>query len=123
VVISGDADAVEQAEQVFATRGVRTRRLRVCHAFHSARMDPMLVELGQAAARLRHAPPKVPWVGGLSGELVSEPGPEYWMAQAREPVSFADAVATLAAQGVSVFLEIGPDGTLSALGPVAWPED
>src|SRR5450755_3168868 len=46
-----------------------------------------------------------------------EPG--YWVRQAREPVRFADAVATLAAQGVSVFLEIGPDGTLSALGPAA----
>ncbi|MFD7432781.1 type I polyketide synthase [Streptomyces sp. NPDC059818] len=32
---------------------------------------------------------------------------------------FADAVAALAAQGVSVFIEVGPDGSLSALGPDA----
>src|ERR1035437_9230642 len=57
--------------------------------------------------------------GGVSGELMPECEPGYWVRQAREPVRFADAVATLAAQGVSVFLEIGPDGTLSALGPAA----
>ena len=48
-----------------------------------------------------------------------EPG--YWVRQAREPVRFAAAVAALAAQDVSVFVEIGPDGTLSALGPAALP--
>ena len=65
--------------------------------------------------------PRVPWAGALTGELVSECEPGYWVRQAREPVRFADAVAALAAQGVTVFLEIGPDGTLSALGPAALP--
>src|ERR1019366_719613 len=82
-------------------------------------MDPVLAELGEVAAGLEYAAPRVPWAGGLSGELMPECEPGYWVRQAREPVRFADAVATLAAQGVSVFLEIGPDGTLSALGPAA----
>ena len=86
-------------------------------------MDPILDELGQAATRLAHAAPRVPWACGLSGELVTESGPGYWVRQAREPVRFADAVATLAAQEISVFIEIGPDGTLSALGPAAVGED
>ena len=84
-------------------------------------MDPVLGELGQAAAALRYGVPRVPWACGLSGELVAECGAGYWVRQAREPVRFADAVGTLAAQGVTVFLEIGPDGTLSALGPAALP--
>jgi acyl transferase domain-containing protein len=50
---------------------------------------------------------------------VTEPDAGYWAAAARQPVRFADAVATLAAEGVRVFIEIGPDGTLSALGPAA----
>ena len=122
VVISGDVDAVEQVAGVFAARGRRTRRLRVSHAFHSHRMDPVLGELGQVAAGLAYAQPRVPWAGALSGELVSAGEPGYWVRQAREPVRFADAVATLAAQGITVFIEIGPDGTLSALGPAAVPE-
>ena len=55
VVVSGDADAVEQVAGVFAGRGARTRRLRVSHAFHSHRMDPVLDELGQVAAGLAYA--------------------------------------------------------------------
>jgi len=116
VVISGDAEAAEEVAASFKDLGRRTRRLRVSHAFHSHRMEPVLDELGQVAARLEHAMPRVPWAGALTGELMTGPGPEYWVRQAREAVRFADAVTVLAAQGVSVFIEIGPDGTLSAMG-------
>jgi acyl transferase domain-containing protein/acyl carrier protein len=122
VVISGDAETVEQAAAGFAARGVRVKPLRVSHAFHSHRMDPVLAELGQVAAGLDYRAPRIPWACGLTGELAADPGPGYWIRQAREPVRFAGAVATLAAQGITVFMEIGPDGTLSALGPAAVPE-
>jgi acyl transferase domain-containing protein len=116
VVISGEVAAVERLLEQQRRQGRRVRRLRVSHAFHSARMDPVLAELGQVAAGLEHVAPKCAWVGALTGELVAALEPEYWAAQARQPVRFADAVATMAAKGVSVFLEIGPDGTLSAMG-------
>jgi acyl transferase domain-containing protein len=123
VVVSGDADAVNELAETFAAQGRRVRSLRVSHAFHSHLMDPVLDELGQVAAGLGHEAPGIPWAGALSGELVTSPGPQYWVAQARQPVRYADAVTTLAARGVTVFIEIGPDGTLSALGPAALPED
>ena len=122
VVISGDADAVARVAGSFAARGVRVRPLRVSRAFHSARMDPVLAGLAEVAAGLEYRAPRIAWAGALTGELVAEPGPGYWVRQAREPVRYADAVATLAGQGVTVFVEIGPDGTLSALGPAVAPE-
>jgi len=121
VVVSGDADAVDQVAARFEAQGRRVKPLRVSHAFHSHRMDPVLDELGRVAARLAYQPPRVPWAAALAGELVTNPDQGYWVAQARQPVRYADAVATLAAQGVSVFIEIGPDGTLSALGSAALP--
>ena len=121
VVISGDAEAVDEVAERFRGDGRRARRLHVSHAFHSHRMDPVLAELGEVAAGLAHGMPRVPWAGALSGELVAGPGPGYWVAQARGAVRFADAVAVLAAQGVTVFVELGPDGTLSGLGPAALP--
>ncbi|HEV3289000.1 MAG TPA: SDR family NAD(P)-dependent oxidoreductase, partial [Streptosporangiaceae bacterium] len=123
VVVSGDAAAVQAVAEGFAVRGVRVRSLRVSHAFHSARMDPVLAELGEVAAGLEFAVPRVPWACGLTGELVTGCEPQYWVRQAREPVRFAAAVRTLAAQGMSVFIEIGPDGTLSAMGSAALPGD
>ena len=56
VVVSGDADAVEQVAEVFRAQGRRVRSLRVSHAFHSHRMDPVLDELAQVAAGLSSRP-------------------------------------------------------------------
>ncbi|WP_221337786.1 type I polyketide synthase [Thermocatellispora tengchongensis] len=122
VVISGDETAVDAALHMWRERGRRVRRLRVSHAFHSALMDPMLDDLGAVAAGLEHAAPAVTWVGTLTGAVITVPDAAYWVQQAREPVRFADAVATLSGRGVSVFIEIGPDGTLSAMGPAALDE-
>ena len=116
VVISGDAEAAGQVAAAFKEQGKRVKKLRVSHAFHSHRMDPALDELGEVAARLGYGTPKLAWAGALTGDLVTSPGPEYWTGQARQAVRFADVVTTLAAQGVSVFIEVGPDGTLSAMG-------
>ena len=116
VVISGDIELVDELAEGWRERGRRVRRLRVSHAFHSARMDPMLTELAAVATGLDHADPTVTWAAALTGELITAPNPEYWTEQARRPVRFADAVTTLAGEGVSVFIEIGPDSTLSALG-------
>ncbi|HEV2639828.1 MAG TPA: SDR family NAD(P)-dependent oxidoreductase, partial [Actinocrinis sp.] len=119
IVVSGDEAAVDGLVQMWRERGRRVRRLRVSHAFHSARMDPVLAELDAVAAGLEHRAPSVPWVGALTGGPVTAPEPGYWAAQARQAVRFADAVTTMAGQGVTVFIEIGPDGTLSAMGSTA----
>jgi pimaricinolide synthase PimS2 len=122
VVVSGDEVAVEQVTELWRERGRRVRRLRVSHAFHSARMDPVLEELGRVAAELHHGAPRTTWACGLTGDVLEECEAGYWPAQARGAVRYADAVASLAEQGVSVFVEIGPDGTLSAMGAAALPD-
>ncbi|MFE2700050.1 type I polyketide synthase, partial [Streptomyces mirabilis] len=116
VVVSGDADAVAQVAEHWREQGRRVRELRVSHAFHSPAMDPATGELGRIVSELKHHRPRVLWAGALTGELVSECEPGYWPAQTRQAVRFADALATLAAQGINLFIEVGPDGSLSALG-------
>ncbi|MEU0536360.1 type I polyketide synthase [Amycolatopsis tolypomycina] len=122
VVVSGAAEAVERVVERWRARGRRVRRLRVSHAFHSHRMDPVLDDLAEVAAGLTYADPRVPWAGALTGALVEAPDAGYWPAQVRQPVRFADAVQTLTARGVSVFFEIGPDGTLSSMGSGVLPD-
>ncbi|WP_442906959.1 type I polyketide synthase [Kitasatospora sp. NBC_01246] len=119
VVVSGSVEAVDEVVELWRERGRRVRRLRVSHAFHSPAMDPVLEELTAVADGLEYHRPAVLWAGALTGELVTEPEAGYWPAQTRQAVRFADAVATLARQGVSVFVEVGPDGSLSSLGPDA----
>ncbi len=116
-VISGDADAVEAVAERWRSDGTRVRRLRVSHAFHSHLMDPVLDELGRVASGMPHQRPQVPWACGTTGEALEEFGPRYWVEQARGAVRFADAISELSDRGVQIFVEIGPDGTLSGMGP------
>ncbi|MEV5434278.1 type I polyketide synthase [Streptomyces sp. NPDC052701] len=118
VVLSGDTDAVEQLAAGLAARGRRTRRLRVSHAFHSPRMAPMLEEFGRVAAAVRYAPPEVPVVTNLTGRRAADDelcAPGHWVRHVREAVRFADGVRTLEAEGVTTYLELGPDTTLTTL--------
>ncbi|MCQ8195703.1 acyltransferase domain-containing protein, partial [Streptomyces rugosispiralis] len=66
VVLSGDEGAVQAVVDVLAGRGVRARRLRVSHAFHSARMDGMLAEFGEVLQGVEFRAPSVPVVSNVS---------------------------------------------------------
>jgi pimaricinolide synthase PimS1 len=117
VVLSGAGEAIEVIEAHWQEQGRRTKRLTVSHAFHSPLMEPMLEEFSALAGSLDYLEPRVPIVSNVSGELLrpeQATDPAYWVAQARQPVRFADAVATLRAEGATAFIELGPDAVLAA---------
>ena len=85
------------------------KRLKVSHAFHSHLIEPMLDDFREVAQSLSYAEPKIPMASGAVTD------PEYWVRQVRDTVRFADGIEWLEQQGVTRFLELGPDGVLSAL--------
>ncbi|MGW7688323.1 SDR family NAD(P)-dependent oxidoreductase, partial [Streptomyces asiaticus] len=124
-VISGAEEAVTEVAGRFDAQGVKTKRLRVSHAFHSPLMEPMLAEFRQVAEGLSYAPPRIPVVSNLTG-LVADTealcSAEYWVRHVRETVRFADGVKSLADQGATTHLELGPDGVLSGMGQDCAPD-
>ncbi|MGX1855537.1 SDR family NAD(P)-dependent oxidoreductase, partial [Streptomyces sp. NPDC055299] len=124
VVISGDRAAVTRIADRLAADGRRTKQLQVSHAFHSPHMDPMLDGFRTVAETLTYHPPRLPVVSNLTGEPATELDlPDYWVRQVRGAVRFHDGVRGLAAQGVQRFVELGPDGTLSAMTAACLPPD
>ncbi|SCL26445.1 Acyl transferase domain-containing protein [Micromonospora pallida] len=117
VVVSGDAATIDELADRWTGDGVKVRRLRVSHAFHSPLMEPALADFAAVVAGLDLHAPTLPLVSNLTGGLADPTEirtPNYWVRHLRDAVRFADGVRALRAHGAGTFVEIGPDAVLAA---------
>ncbi|MEM7497171.1 MAG: SDR family NAD(P)-dependent oxidoreductase [Pseudomonadota bacterium] len=111
VTVAGTEDAVADFMTALAGRGIRSRRLTVSHAFHSAAMEPAMVPLDAFVGTLAFRAPSVPIVSNLTGGWAGDEtfaDPAYWSRHLRAPVDFMAGASALLADAPGVVLEVGP---------------
>lgn len=116
-VVSGPERDVAVVESRWAHAGVRCVSVRTTRAFHSAMMDPCLEPLTAAFAAADLSEPGRPFVSTATGELARPDQvvePDFWAAQARQPVRLTEALATAVLSGATILLEVGPGRSLSS---------
>jgi len=117
-VLSGPAAAIDSLERKLAADGVMAQRLQTSHAFHSASMDAILPEFIAVMRGCRLQAPRIPYVSNVTGtwiEAGEATDPAYWARHVRQPVRFADGVATLFREQPAAMLEVGPGRVLAGL--------
>ncbi|MFD5899804.1 SDR family NAD(P)-dependent oxidoreductase, partial [Streptomyces sp. NPDC060366] len=117
-VVSGTVAEIEALTARAAEAGIRTRALKVSHAFHSAHMDPVLDEFRTTFRALAPQAPTLPVISNRTGlPLTGEQAvsPDYWTEQLRHSVNYTDITHHLDTTGTTTYLELGPDTTLTTL--------
>ncbi|BCB84569.1 hypothetical protein Psuf_018820 [Phytohabitans suffuscus] len=77
----------------------------------------MTADFAAVAAGMTYREPRIPAVGNVTGEAVGADdwcSADYWVRHVRQPVRFAAGMGSLAGEGVTTVLELGPDSGLTA---------
>lgn len=118
VVIAGHATAIDRALAALKARGVRKAiKLNVSAPFHCALMQPAQERLAEDLARLAWQDLRVPLCNNADAVLVTAGATvqEGLVRQVSAPVRWCEAMQHLIAQGVDLFVEVGPGKVLCGL--------
>jgi [acyl-carrier-protein] S-malonyltransferase len=117
-VVSGETAAVEKLEQICQERGgIRTTRLAVAGAFHTALMKPADEKLADALAKVTLNAPRIPVWSNVDAKPHTDPAEirSLLVKQVLSPVRWEDTIRGLMAAGADKFYEIGPGRVLAGL--------
>jgi [acyl-carrier-protein] S-malonyltransferase len=118
VVLSGHKTAIDRVAEIGRKHGVRRALpLPVSAPFHCALMQPAAEAMAAALAEVDIKRPDVPVVANVLAEPISNPAEirRRLVEQVTGTVRWRECVATMAAQGVADFYEIGSGKVLAGL--------
>ncbi|KOT31017.1 polyketide synthase [Streptomyces caelestis] len=114
VVVSGDADALDELLETCERGGVRARRVDVDYASHSAHMEALEAELVTALEDIEPTAADIPLYSTVTDGWLDTATMDarYWYANLRRTVGFESAVRALAAAGHRTYIEVSPHPVL-----------
>lgn len=115
--LSGPSADIDAAEKEAAASGLKSVRLAVSAAFHSAQMDTIRDTFLAETKGFAFSAPRIPIISTVTGEFVDCAAPmdaTYWARQIREAVDFRGAVGALNGTNTRRVVEIGPRPVLGS---------
>ena len=125
IVIAGKTAAVEKAAAALKAAGAkRAIMLPVSAPFHSTLLQPAAEKLASELDQVSFHEPKSPVVANVTGKISTNSAEikQLLVTQAANPVLWEDCVATVAAYGATVSVEIGPGKVLTGFTKKIAPE-
>lgn len=114
-VVSGTKSEINKLINILSNEEIQYKELTVSHAFHSNLMNPILDDFYSFAKTINYSSPNIPLISNVTGKLFKPneiPDADYWKNHIRKSVKFLDGIETLEKEGVTSFLEIGPNPVL-----------
>lgn len=121
-VVSGHPESVQhwigKWQRQWPDGRLNATTLQVDRAFHSPIMAAMLEEFGTIASQVEYHRPCIELISNVTGESIDAAiaDPAYWVDHVLKPVAFLHGLQTLASQGCTTFVEVGPHPVLTAFG-------
>ncbi|MGW7354424.1 SDR family NAD(P)-dependent oxidoreductase, partial [Streptomyces sp. NPDC054784] len=113
-VVSGEVGALEELTAACAEDEVRTRRIQVDYASHSAQVELIEDELAKVLAPIRPRASQIPFYSTVTGGLLdtTELDAGYWYTNLRQTVEFDSVIQLLGERGMGTFVEASPHPVL-----------
>ncbi len=117
IVIAGEVAAVSEAGAKLKEAGARSSTLPVSAPFHSTLMEPAEARLREDVERLPFSDPGVPVYVNVDAAPITDAAgaKDALIRQVSRPVLWEQSVRAMIADGVSLFVEVGPGRVLSGL--------
>lgn len=117
VTLTGDEAAIDRLiTAVHADDNtILARKLALDFAYHSSWFEPVEGHFKAAVGELATAPPQIPVISTVTGELNDQFDADYWWRNLRYPVRYQAAIETALDAGADTFVELGPHRTLSSM--------
>jgi acyl transferase domain-containing protein len=116
VVLCGGAEAIEKARATLEAEGALCQFLPFDRGYHTPMYRPICDRLEQTAGTYGDRVPRIPVYCTTTGRRLPEIPAEIrrlMIDQWAEPIRFRETIETMYADGVRVFLEVGPRGNLT----------
>jgi [acyl-carrier-protein] S-malonyltransferase len=115
IVISGHTEAVDKVMEQVGALGGKAVKLSVTAPFHSTLLTPAGEMLKSALAHVTLHDARVPVIANVTADYVTDAAHihDLLIRQVSSPVRWEESVRRMLADGVDLFIEVGPSRTLS----------